>query len=148
MSGFQTDLLTGLASYLSLAGVGITWSPLGAYRPLQTGVVLGNVPQTPDRIITLTAYGISDSPNLSTSVIGVQVRCRWEGEDKRPSDDLTDAIFNLLHGMTNTTLQTGVQIVQCLRISGPASLGQDDNRRWANSSNYAVTVSRPSANRT
>ena len=145
--GFQTNLLTGLAVYLAAGGLGATWNTSGAYTALQTGIVLGNIPQDPDRIITLTAYGVSDSPNLSDSTLGVQIRCRWGGADPRPVDDLSDAIFNLLHGKTALVLSTAITIVQCLRQS-QATLGQDSNARWSNVSNYYMSCWRPSTNRT
>lgn len=146
MSGFTVNLLTGLAAYLQTNSLG-TWTPSGAYTALQTGIVLGNIPQTPDRIITLTAYSVEDSPDLSDSVLGVQIRTRWGGQDKRPVDDLDDSIFTLLHGNTALLLTTGVMVVQCLRQS-TTTLGQDANARWMNASNYYLTVHRPSANRT
>ena len=146
--GFETNLLTGLAVHLAAGGIEATWNTSGAYTAQQTGIVLGSIPQTPDRIITLTAYGVGDSPNLSDSTIGVQVRCRAEGQDKRRVDDLEAAIFSLIHGRTALTLSTGVYVVQCLRQSGPAALGQDESQRWSVSSNYYVTVHRPSTNRT
>jgi hypothetical protein len=145
--GFNTQLLTGIAVLLHNASIG-TWATSGVYTSAQTGIVLGNVPQAPDRIITLATYGVSDSPNLSDSVIGVQVRCRWGGADKRPVDDLSDLIFGLLHGATNVTLSTGPKITQCLLSSGPSSLGQDANNRWMSVSNYYANVWRPSTNRT
>ena len=147
MSGFTTDLLTGLATYIAAGGLGATYRSTGSYSVLETGIVLGNVPQTPERIITLTAYGVNDSPNLSDSVIGVQVRCRWEGTDSRPVNDLRDAIFSLLHGKPAFTLSTGITVVQSLRNSA-ASLGQDENGRWSTSDNYYLSVHRPSTNRT
>lgn len=147
MAGFTTDLLTGLAAYLHAAGAA-TWKASGAYSAAETGIVLGVVPQAPDRIVTLTAYGVGDDPSLSDSVVGVQVRCRWGGQDPRSVDDLADAIFALLQGKTNVTLSTGVRVVQCVRQSGPVSMGQDENNRWSNSSNYYLTVHRPSTNRT
>ena len=151
MSGPTTNLLTGLATELQTAGLG-TYSTSGAYTALQTGIVFGNVPQSPDRIITLTAYGVGgDDPTLSDTVTGLQVLTRWNGADKRPVDDLDDSIFDLLHGVTHLTVGTGgdaVHVVQCLRTSGPASLGMDENHRWVVSSNYLVTVHRPSPHRT
>jgi hypothetical protein len=146
MSGFSTDLLTGLAVHLHNASVG-TWNTSGAYTALQTAITLGTVPQRPDRCITLNSYGVTDSPALSDSIIGVQVRCRWGGADPRYADDLADSVFMLLHGLTNTTLSTGVCVVECLRNSY-AQLGQDGNQRWENTSNYYVTCHRPSTNRT
>lgn len=147
-AGIESDLLTGVAVYLAAGGIEATWNTTGAYTALQTGIVLGNIPQAPDRVITMTAYGFSDDPSLSDSVLGLQVRSRAESADKRRVDDLDGAVFNLLHGKTAWTLSTGVYVVQCLRSSGPASLGQDASQRWQVSSNYSVMVHRPSANRT
>jgi len=149
MSGFSVNLLTGLAALLQTAGLG-TWNTSGVYTTTQTGIVLGTIPQGPDRIITLTAYGVSDDPSLSTSVVGVQVRCRWGGADPRLVEDLSDSIYMFLHGKTDFTVGTGaaaVRVVQCLRQSGPVSLGQDQNLRWSTSSNFYLTAHRPSTNR-
>jgi hypothetical protein len=147
-AGFESNLLTGLAVYIAAGGIEATWNTSGAYTALQTALVLGDFPQTPDRIIALTAYGVSDDPSLSDSVIGLQVRTRAEGQDKRKVDNLDAAVFGLLQNKTAWTLSTGVYVVQCLRNSGPASLGKDVSPRWQLSSNYYVTVHRPSANRT
>ena len=136
--------------HLAAGGLGATWNTSGAYTALQTDIVFGNVPQEPDRVITLTCYGSSDDPSLSTSVVSLQVRTRCEGQEKRKVDDLDDAVFNILHSAQHLIVGTGsaaVHIVQCQRKS-QASLGQDVNGRWSDSSNYDVTVHRPSANRT
>lgn len=146
MSGPQTNLLTGHAVLLNTAGIG-TWSTTGAYTTTQTGIVFGTLPQAPDRIIALSAYGVSDDPSLSDSVMGMQVRCRWGGMDPRLVDDLADLVFAYLHGKEHYTLSTGIHVVSCVRNSGPASLGQDENRRWSNVQNFYLTVHRPSTNR-
>ena len=145
MSGFETNLLTGIAQLLAAAGLG-TWRDTGVYTAAETGIVMDTVPQSPDRVITLTDYVVSDDPTLSDSVIGVQVRTRLGGQDPRPVKDLDGAIFNVLHGLESVTLTGGVHIVSMVRRSG-ASLGQDANNRWMRSSNYYATVWRPSANR-
>lgn len=147
MSGFQTDFLTGWAVYLAAAGIGATWNPTGTYTALQLGIVLRKMPDSPDRVIVLSAYGIGDDPSLSDSDLGLQVRCRWEGSDPRPADDLDDAIFSLLQNLKGVTLSTGIFVVKCHRRS-QTPLGQDANQRWSTSANYVVTVHRPSANRT
>lgn len=147
-AGFESNLLTGLAVYLAADGIEATYNTNGVYTTMQTGIVLGNIPQTPDRIITLTVYDSDDDPTMSDSTLRVQVRCRAQGADKRLVDDLDSAIFNLIGAKWAWTLSTGVYVVQCQRSSGPAPLGQDGNNRWSVSSNYAVTVHRPSANRT
>jgi len=146
-AGFQSNLLTGLAVYIAAAGIEATWAPSGIYTTLQTGIVIGNIPQTPDRIITLSSYPVSDHPSLSDSVLGVQIRTRAEGADKRKVDNLDDAIFNLFHGVMHLILTTGVHIVQFPRVSG-ATLGQDANNRWSNVQNFHAYCWRPSTHRT
>jgi len=146
VSGSTVNLLTGLAQDLATAGIG-TWKTSGVYTITQTGIILGNIPQGPDRIITLTAYSVSDSPSLSDSTIGVQVRCRWGGQDPRPVNDLSDLIYQRWHGMTAVTLTGGVYVVQSL-LNSAVGLGQDENARWANASNYYMSVHLPSTNRT
>ena len=146
MSGFSTDLLTGLAQYLEDAGIG-TWAAGAAYSAAETGIVLGTLPTEPANAIALMTYPVSDHVSLSDSVIGVQIRTRTAGQDQRTTDDLDDAIFALLHGSQHLVLSTGVHIVQCGRTSG-APLGQDESGRWERSSNYYCSVHRPSANRT
>ena len=147
-AGFESNLLTGLAVLIAAGGIEATYNTSGVYTALQTGIVLGNIPQSPDRIITLTAYASDDDPALSDSTVSVQIRCRAQGADKRLVDDLDSAIFNLLQNKRDLTLSTGVKVGQIHRVSGPASLGQDGNSRWSVSSNYSVSVHRPSANRT
>ena len=142
---FTKDLLTGLAAYLHSASVG-TWKATGAYTSGQTAIVIGALPQTPDRAIALAFYPVEDSPSLSDSVAGVQVITRWGGEDPTATDDLADGVFDALHGMTAVTLSTGVRVVQCLHQSG-ASLGRDGNGRWERSDNYYLTIHRPSTHR-
>jgi hypothetical protein len=147
-AGFESNLLTGLAVYLAAGGIEATYNTSGVYTTLQTGIVLGNIPQAPDRVITLTVYDADDDPALSDSTVNLQVRCRGEGQDKRKVDDLDSAVFNLLQNKLDVTLSTGVKVGEIHRTSGPASLGQDGNSRWSLSSNYAVSAHRPSANRT
>lgn len=142
---FETDLLTGIAQMIAGAGLGV-FKTSGAYAAGDTAIVLDTVPASPDRVITLTDYVVSDDPSLSNSVIGVQVRTRWGGADPRPVKDLDGAIFALLHGMPARTLAGGVRVVSCLRNSG-VSMGQDSNNRWGRSSSYYTLVHRPSTNR-
>lgn len=147
-AGFESNLLTGLAVYLAAGSIEAVYRTSGVFAALETGIVLGSIPQTPDRVITLTVYDSDDDPALSDSEVRVQVRCRAEGADKRKVDDLGAAIFNLLQHKLDLVLSTGVKVGQIHRVSGPASLGQDGNSRWSTSSNYAASVHRPSANRT
>lgn len=143
--GYRTDLLTGIASLIDSGGLA-TWRSAGVYAAGETGIVLGTVPSSPDRIVTLTSYGVDDDPTLSDSTTGVQVRTRWGGQDPRPVDDLADAIFALLHNRGPLTLSTGVRVVQIHRQSS-TPLGQDTNARWSRSDNYYVAAHYPTPNR-
>lgn len=144
--GYQRDLLEGVAQWLADAGVGV-WNPTGVYGSGDTGIILRTLPGSPDRVIVLSSYTVSDDPSLSDSVTGLQVITRWGGADPRPTDDLTDAVFNQLHGATGVDLVTGVRVVEALHRSG-VTLGQDQNQRWRTSSNYYLTTHRPSLHRT
>lgn len=144
--GFQSDLLEGFAQLLANAGVG-AWSPAGTYGPGVTGIVLHKLPDLPDRVIVLAAYVVADDPSLSDSTLGLQVRTRMDGQDPRPTDDLSDLVFDQIQGREGYDLPTGIRVVQSLRQSGD-SLGQDDSRRWVRSDNYHVDAHRPSPHRT
>lgn len=149
MSGFNTNLLTNLATFLQTNSLG-TWNTSGAYTSSQTGITLYTMPAgVTDKIICLSAYGVSDEPLTNHSIIGVQIRCRMNGANPTLADDLADSIFVLLQGKTNWALGTGATattVVLCERNSF-VSLGQDANNRWMNSSNYYFTVYYPSTNR-
>lgn len=145
---FESDFLVGFALLLAASDPPVaSWRPTGAYPPDETAIVLGGLPQGPDRAVALTAYGVEDSPNLSDSTIGLQVTTRWEAQDPRAVGRLTSRVFDLLHGLHDVDLVTGVHVVQCLRRSW-ASIGQDTNTRWRTTQNFYVDVHRPSTNRT
>lgn len=146
MSGYQTNLLTGVAVLLDAASVA-DWDAGGQYESGDTGIVLRTIPQSPDAIVALSTYVVSDDPSLSDTVTGLQVLARAGGQDPRTVDDLADAIYDQLHGLHDTLLSTGIHVIECLRRSG-TPLPQDDLHRWSRSDNYYVTTHRPSPNRT
>ena len=147
-AGYETNLLTGLAVALAAAGLEITYpAATGGFTSLQTGLFVNKIPQSPDRVVSLSSYGVKDDPTLSDTITGVQVRTRAQGEDPRPVYDLDSAIFGYLQGKTAWTLSTGILVVEIHRNSGPALLGQDENKRWMLSSNYYATCWRPGTNR-
>lgn len=143
---FEADFLTGIAQLLA-GGAAMTWKPTGSYSATETGIVIGGLPQSPDRVIALGAYGVSDDPSLSDSVIGLQVTTRWGGQNPTAVGKSTGLVFNALHGRTQTDLSTGIRLVQCLRKSW-TSLGQDNNNRWRTVQNFYCDVHRPTAHRT
>lgn len=145
--GYQRKLLTGCAQWFADASLG-TWKSDGsAYGAGDTGIVLRTITQAPDRLIVLSTYSVDDDPALSDTVTGLQVVTRWGGSDPRFTDDLTDAVYDLVHGAHDFDLTTGIHVVEALLQSG-ITLGQDANNRWRTSSNYYLTTHRPSPNRT
>lgn len=144
-SGFQNQMLIGFAEFLQSAGIA-NYVTSGIYTPNQIGITLRVMPSAPDAIVMLSTYSVTDDPSLSDSVLGLQVQVRMDGEDPRPTNDLADSVFNVLHGLHDVDLATSVHVVQCLRRSG-VSLGLDELRRWMWSDNYYVTTWRPSPNR-
>lgn len=143
--GYTKDLLEGVAQYLAAGGVGV-WKSSGVYTSTETGIILRTLPQSPDRVIVLAAYPVANDPSLSTTVTGMQVTTRWGGADPRPTDDLTDAVFDRLHGAHGIDLPGGIRLVECLHRSG-STQGQDANQRWRNADNYYLTTHRPSPHR-
>lgn len=132
--GFTTDLLEGLAGVLMEAGVG-DWAPGGVYAAGDTGIYLGASPPEPERAIVLASYGVDDNVANSHVTVGVQVRTR-AGKDPRQVQDLDDAVFAALHGLTYQTFGAA-HLIQMWRRSN-ASLGQarDGTDRWERTSNY------------
>lgn len=106
------------------------------------GIVDGDLPATPENAIALMSYSVSDDPSNSDSVIGLQVQTRAKGSDPRGTARLTAKVFDELHGLTNVVLPGGVHVVQCYRQSW-LSVGQDENNRHREKSNFYVTVHRP-----
>ena len=142
--GFTTNLLNGLGAHLAGQAIG-TWSATGVYSSGQTGIYLKVVPASPDAVIVLNTYPVSDDPSLSDSSIGVQIRTR-AGVDPRTVDDTADAIFDALHGLAALTL--GAIRVQQVRRTSYAQLGTDSNGRHERSDNYRFDLWRPSTHRT
>lgn len=143
--GFQADLCTGIAQLLATAGVGV-WNPTSPYTATDTAISIRVMPASPDAVIMLTPYPVSDDYSLSDSVVGLQVQTRTGGEDPTTTDDLTDAVFDALQGLYGITLSTGIK-VQAVERRSSLPLGQDDLHRWVNSDNYYLTLWRPSSHR-
>ncbi|GAA3455876.1 hypothetical protein GCM10018962_77100 [Dactylosporangium matsuzakiense] len=144
--GFTTKLLTGVAELLAAAGVG-AWRPDGSpYAAGETAIVLGGMPPDPARVVLLGAYPVVDDVAQPESTIGVQLRTR-AGADPRDVQDLDDAAFDALQGLSQQ-LVGGVWVVQMYRRSS-AALGQarDVTDRWERTSNYYAEVMRPGAHR-
>lgn len=135
MSGWTTDLLTGLAEVLADARVGV-WRPDGpAYTSGETGIVIGAMPPQPDQIVALAHYPVEDHVALTHVIAGVQVRTR-AGPTPTDVQDLDDEVFDTLQGFAQTTFGLA-HVKQCYRRSSTA-LGQarDGRDLWERTSNY------------
>jgi hypothetical protein len=134
MTSPQNDLLNGVAALIATAGIA-AFDQNGVYQPTDTGIFFKAVNPTPDRIITLTAYQVSDAVTMPETRYGVQVRMRGT-TDPRDVDELGDSVFTLLHGLTGAQFGS-VTVEQMLRQSS-ITLGQDSAKRWERADAYYV----------
>lgn len=135
-----TDLFVGLAEHLAAAGIG-TWRVTGLYAKDETGILIGAMPASPDRVIVLTPYPVTRELDGST-LQGIQVRTRAPGLPTAVND-LDEAIYAELHGRESLTLG-GVQVSLIEWRSG-APLGRDSNGRTEHSANYYAHLGMPTA---
>jgi len=135
----QNDLLDGIAALIQSASLA-TYNTNGVYTADQTGIFFKAVNPTPDRIITMTAYQVSDNPTMPEARLGVQLRYRGT-QDPRDVDELGDAVYGILHGLTGVQFN-GVFAEQVLRQSS-ITLGQDSSKRWERADAYYIDVGVP-----
>ena len=141
------DLFTGLATTIAGAGIGTYRSDGSAYLPGETAIVFHDTPPSPDRVIMLMIVPLTDEAVLPTGKWLVQ--CYFRGLPGQPLDteDLGDAVFNLLQAAGGLILGS-VSITQILR-NGSVPNGEDPQRRWTRIDRYfvdldmAATVNRP-----
>ena len=141
------DLLAGLAGDLVAAGVGITASST-PFASMDTGIVYSRMPQTPDRVVVLSAYKIGgDSPAYPSGQVNVQVRTRGNPNDPGDADTLDDAVYDVIQGLKDR-LYGSVHVTQAL-VKSSLPLGMDGNNRYERSTNYVLDVDLPATtNRT
>jgi hypothetical protein len=140
MSGFTSDLLLGLAQYVSDAGVGI-YRPAGGYLASDTAIVIKGLPDAPDRAISLTSYATTDMVKINQTSVRVQFWFRGIPNNTLDVDDLADALFELIQGMENRDFGTA-HVIQAYRVSS-GQLGIDTNNRSQRSDNYQFDLNVP-----
>ncbi|MEW1843140.1 minor capsid protein [Nonomuraea angiospora] len=142
---FSRALLNGLAELLAARGIGV-WSPVGAYTPHQLALTIGGLPATPDTAISLAIYGTGgDDLDNGDSTVLVQLRMRAKG-DPRDVGDYADAVFAVLHGLTEVRLPSGV-LVLLARRTVVAPPGRDSSGRWERADSYELIVHWPTPQR-
>ncbi|MFG2277515.1 minor capsid protein [Streptomyces asoensis] len=142
MSGetHDADLLQGVAELLALEGIGL-YSPTTALPADATGIVLGRVPDGPDRVIGLTPYPVADDDSTD-SVTGIQARLR-AGTNALDVVQLANDVFTALHNRRSYDAH-GVRVEISWRNS-QAWIGQDSRGREELTSNYYFRTVRPGA---
>ncbi|MEV4335765.1 minor capsid protein [Streptomyces sp. NPDC049590] len=143
MSTHDVDLLTGIATLLAAEGIGI-YAPDDVLPADGTGIVLGRVPDGPDRIIGLTPYPVADD-DTTDAITGIQVRMR-AGTDPTDLVQLATDVFDALHNRQHYQLG-GIHVVLSWRQS-QAWIGQDDQGRMELTSNYYIRTTRTGPNLT
>lgn len=144
--GFTELALVEIANLLSVNGVG-TYRANGVYADDETGIVVGHMPDKPDRCIALVPYPLTDDPTLADSVLGLQVRARTGPQDPRPVMRITDAAFGLLQGWGDVNLPNGAGRILIAERRSSIPLGWDQNSRAEWSDNYQLTLHRPTVHR-
>ncbi|MFI9824412.1 minor capsid protein [Streptomyces sp. NPDC052013] len=133
MSGetHDADLLQGVAELLDAEDVG-TYDATGALPAGSTGIVLGKVPDGPDRAIGLTPYPVADDDSTE-SVTGIQARMR-AGTSALALIQLANDVFTVLHNRRSWDAR-GVRVEISWRNS-QAWIGQDSRGRMELTANY------------
>jgi len=144
MSSHTGDLLTGLAGSIASAGIGTYLTGSSVFTAGQTGIGIGQLPETTDRAIAITDYGTAgDEITQAITTIAVQVLCRSNRNDRLDLASLRDSIFQLLQGMTHVNYGT-CHVIQARRISS-VPLGLDENDRWLQADNYYFDCNTPAS---
>jgi hypothetical protein len=137
---YTRDLLTGLAQYLTAAGVG-TYRSTGTYLGTDTAIIFGPLPPTPDRCVALTAYASTDDAAINLSQVRVQFYLRGTPGNTLDVVDLNDSLFIALQCLTNRQYGTAY-LSQARRVS-TIPMGIDDSLRSEISANYELDVNTP-----
>ncbi|MEV8600442.1 minor capsid protein [Streptomyces griseoviridis] len=141
MNTHDADLLQGAAELLATEGVG-TYSPDDVLPVDATGIVLGRMPDGPDRALALTPYPVADDDSTDT-VTGLQVRMR-AGTNALDLVQLANAVFTVLHNRQGWQAR-GVWVEISWRNS-EAWIGQDARGRMEKTANYYVRTVRSGPN--
>lgn len=136
----DADLLQGVAELLDAESVG-TYSPNDPLPAGATGIVLGKVPDGPDRVIGLTPYPVADDDSTD-SVTGMQARMR-AGTNPLDVIQMANAVFTALHNRTSYDVR-GVRVEISWRNS-QAWIGQDSSDRMELVANYYFRTVRAGA---
>jgi hypothetical protein len=138
-----TDFLDAIATWLDRQGL-ITYRPEGT----DGDTFLDGMPSSPDQAVSLTLYGDGEpDPENTDDQVSLQVRVRGTA-NRRPSYQRAWAIYSALHGATDIPLADGTWLTLAVAKQVPTSMGIDGNGRHEHTTNYRITVTNQTANRT
>lgn len=140
---FELSLLEGFAQ-VAVSGTTLWYSRTQPAPSGRIPIVLDIAPESPDDVVVLRDYTVTDSINLSDSTIGVQADIR--SKDRAKVRAIMTALYNTFHGREAGMLGD-VRLVSAWRSSG-TWLGQDSNDRLVRTENYYLSVWRSSPHRT
>lgn len=132
----DSELTAILAQLLAGAGVG-SWP--GPYAATDVGIFYGAIDSEPDRAIGITSYLPTDDVVTGLAIRRVQFRFRGARANPAGANDLADATFTVLQGLTR---RNGINHAE--RVSS-AQLGVDQNARLERTDNYSITIDNPEA---
>ncbi len=140
----MADLLDGMARYLAALGL-LTYDPDG----IAGDCFIDLMPPVPDEVVVLGSYGLGEPDPLNADdESGLQVRCRGPAAgDPRPSRARALAVYSALHGLTDTVLPDGTDLLLAVAQQTPSPLGQDTSGRHEHVINFRIHTVNPTANR-
>jgi hypothetical protein len=142
VSGWESDLLIGLAQHLDNLGVGTYRDDGTAYLASETAIVFGELPPSPDRCITLNLYSAGDAATENLSSPRINVKLRGSPNNTLDVSDLGTAVFEALQGLTHQDYGSA-HLAQIGRVSSmPFEI--DANRRHVRSDSYRTDTNTPS----
>lgn len=137
---YTNDLLDGLAVDLAALGVGV-YEPNTAYSPGVRGIVIEDLPQTPDEVVAIGVYATDDLPTYRrdqesvVTFVQIRLRLRSAAEARDLQDQIRDRYHRRRVLLTAGATQIGVTGRQVSR--GP--LGPDGNLRHLFTQNFSFT---------
>jgi hypothetical protein len=134
------DILFSAAQMIADADDTFTFRSDGsAYQAGEVALVLGFMPQTPDRCVALNWVDLDEHPVLSMTSGILQAGIR--GRNILEVSDLGDAVFAVLHGAEH--LVWGTVEVNLISRSSSVPMPADENERLIRADQYAVDADMP-----
>lgn len=130
-TAWTTAVGTSVAELLTAEDV-CQWNPDGLYPANQVGSFVGLMPDQPADAVGIIATPLT--PGDGVAQLRIQVRVRRNDPDPRDTNDLAQAVVDVLHERRNVIL--GGTRVPLLRLQSWGDLGYDQANRPEVSLNF------------